>query len=167
MVSLTERGSEWVVCWLSVCGWMVNFFGPLFQKRQNEKQLRLSKSQIEVRECRVLSIEMGPRGLSGGGCALLRPFLVTWRATIGLEGYKQEGDKEPSSQRDHAPLSLDMCVFLSSSSTTAKGETTLYQPRYAHQLARRLMLYLPHPWKKQEKSIVKMLLQIIILELCV
>lgn len=154
MVSLTERGSEWVVCWLSVCGWMVNFFGPLFQKRQNEKQLRLSKSQIEVRECRVLSIEMGPRGLSGGGCALLRPFLVTWRATIGLEGYKQEGDKEPSSQRDHAPLSLDMCVcvFLSSSSTTAKGETTLYQPRYAHQLAQAHAIS-PSPLKKSKKRV--------------
>ena len=142
------------MCWLSVCGWMVNFFGPLSQKRQNEKQLRLSKSQIEVRECRVLSIEMGPRGLSGGGCALLRPFLVTWRATIGLEGYKQEGDKEPSSQRDHAPLSLDMCVFLSSSSTTAKGETTLYQPRYAHQLAQAHAIS-PSPLKKARKEYSK------------
>ena len=167
MVSLTERGSEWVVCWLSVCGWMVNFFGPLSQKRQNEKQLRLSKSQIEVRECRVLSIEMGPRGLSGGGCALLRPFLVTWRATIGLEGYKQEGDKEPSSQRDHAPLSLDMCVCSLLRVVPRLKAKQPFTSLDTHTSSRRLMLYLPHPWKKQEKSIVKMLLQIIILELCV
>ena len=82
---------------------MVNFFsGPLSQKKgKNEKQLRLSKSQIEVRECRValslsLYVEMGPRVKDSRveDAFYSVPFLVTWRATIGLEGYKQEGDKE-------------------------------------------------------------------------